>query len=144
MLYNSQGANVDELLDLPIEPTKNFDNHTNINLVSDELFYDLRMLVDWTQEQKREIPKILKDRERILQLNLKINQLVQENSLLTILSDKHKMINEKYKENIRLQISPPKSRQPSKSPPKKPVVPRKKSKSNGGNNKQEQLKKILD
>lgn len=102
LLFNSQGSNVDELLDLPIEPTKNFDGHPNINVVSDELFYDLRMLVDWTQEQKREIPKILKDRERIIQLNLKINSLVQENSLLTILSDKHKLINEKYKENIRL------------------------------------------
>ena len=39
---------------------------------------------------------------KVLELQLKVNSLVQENSLLVILNDKHKLINEKYKQSFRL------------------------------------------
>ena len=39
----------------------------------------------------------------MIELQLKLNSLVQENSLLGILNDKHRLINEKYKQSFRLK-----------------------------------------
>lgn len=38
--------------------------------------HDLRVLHDWTLEQKRDLPAILNERKRIIELNLKLNSLV--------------------------------------------------------------------
>lgn len=59
----------------------------------------LNTIREWTVDQKRELPRILKERGRVLELNLKINSLVQENSLLSIQNEKYLQINKKFKEN---------------------------------------------
>jgi hypothetical protein len=50
---------------------------------------DISNLKDWAFDQKHELTRILKDRAKVLELNLKLNSLVQENSLLTILNEKY-------------------------------------------------------
>ena len=42
----------------------------------DKIMKYLRQIRDWSCDQKRELPRILKDRARLLELNLKINGLV--------------------------------------------------------------------
>ena len=58
---------------------------------------EIRLIYDWVTEQKRDLPTIINERKKIVELNLKINQLVHENSVLSILTEKQKLINEKYK-----------------------------------------------
>jgi hypothetical protein len=56
--------------------------------LKETIYEDLKYLRDWTNDQMRELPRVLKERGRLLELNLKVNSLVQENSLLNILNEK--------------------------------------------------------
>lgn len=42
----------------------------------DELSQGLNTIREWALDQKRELPRIIKERGRVLELNLKVNSLV--------------------------------------------------------------------
>ena len=71
--------------------------------VSQQLFLDLRYITDWLHGEQTRISQHVASQNKVIELQLKLNSLVQENSLLGILNDKHRLINEKYKQSFRLK-----------------------------------------
>ena len=88
------------------QPVQNKEGIHNPDEVLQTIEKEIRLLHDWTTEQKRDLPCILNERKRLVELNLKCNSLVHENSLLNILNEKLQLINDKYKQNVKMQVSP--------------------------------------
>ena len=65
--------------------------------IRNHLLKDLRSITDWIHDQKAQIPKNIANKNKMIELNLKINNLINENSLLQILKEKHKIIVAKYR-----------------------------------------------
>lgn len=84
-LNGQQPTKTSEKIELRIKPQQKVD--------SKQILHDIEILRDWATEQKNELPMILKERAKILDLNLKLNSLVQENSLLSIMNEKYMKIN---------------------------------------------------
>ena len=63
---------------------------------------DLRIINDWVLDEQGRASEQATSQKKVLELQLKVNSLVQENSLLVILNDKHKLVTEKYKQSFRL------------------------------------------
>lgn len=64
---------------------------------------DLGHINQWAQDQILLLQNYICDREKLVQLNLKCNELTQQNSRLKIENDKQKMINEKYRSSVILR-----------------------------------------
>ena len=64
---------------------------------------ELEKVNGWAQDQVILLQSFLQDREKLVKVNLKCNQLAQENSKLKIETDKQKLINQKYRNSLVLR-----------------------------------------
>ena len=64
----------------------------------------LNLIMGWTQEKNREAADLerhlAKDREKIIELTLKNNELARENSLLQIANNKAKNMHSRYENAV--------------------------------------------
>lgn len=65
-----------------------------------EIPKDISCIFQWAQDQMMLLHTFLSDRDKLVQLNLKVNQLKKKNSLLSIDNDKQKLMIEKYKSSV--------------------------------------------
>ena len=75
--------------------------------LKDNFIANLRMIDDWTHDQSLAIHSMIRDRERVAQLNIKINELAKENSILKIENDKQTNINSMLRDQLHFPSESP-------------------------------------
>lgn len=111
------------LSSLDLEPSRCVDFKSltlNVDQVADALFAEVRQIGQWAQDLRRDIPGYLEDRDMVVELKQRVRKLQQENQLICVQLDKHKIINERYKKAVRFNMSQSPLRAASKSPTQKP------------------------